>query len=163
MELENAKLYSFDDAITFRERLRTSGKHVVLTNGCFDLLHTGHLFFLQKAAEEGDCLFVALNSAKSIHILKGPSRPIQGDTERAYALSCLYFVDAIVLFDTPRLDREILALKPDVYVKAGDYSSEKLDPAERKALESINAQIRFLPFLQGYSTTSLIAKIREVE
>ena len=163
MELENAKLYSLDDAVTFRERLRAEGKKVVLTNGCFDLLHTGHLFFLQKAAEQGDCLFVALNSAKSIQILKGLSRPIQGDVERAYALSCLYFVDAIVPFDTPRLDREILALKPDIYVKAGDYSPEKLDPTERKALESTNTQIRFLPFLQGYSTTHLIAKIKEGE
>ena len=135
------------------------GKTVVLTNGVFDLLHPGHLYYLRKAAELGGALFIAINGDASVKALKGPARPVQTAEERAYALGALEFVDTLLVFDTPRLDGEIRALRPDVYAKAGDYSLDKLDPGERQALEEVGARIEFLPFLAGYSTTGLLKKI----
>lgn len=143
-----------------REKLRVADRKLVLTNGVFDLLHTGHLYYLQKARALGDALFVAINSDESVRQLKGPLRPIQSETERAYALAATWFVDGIVIFREKRLTPEILALKPDVYCKAGDYTLEKLDAGERGALEKVGAKIEFMPFLAGFSTTNLIAKIK---
>jgi len=159
--LTNPKLYaSLDAAVAAREQLRASGKRVVLTNGVFDLLHTGHLYYLEKARGYGDALFIALNGDTSVRELKGPLRPVQAEENRAYALAATWFVDGIVVFQNKRLTAEILALKPDVYCKAGDYTLEKLDPDERRALEQVGAKIVFLPFLPGFSTTNLIAKIK---
>ncbi len=158
--LHNPKLHSLESAQKFREALRAEGKRVVLTNGVFDLLHTGHLHYLQQARALGDALIIALNSDASVKALKGELRPIQNEEQRAFALAATWFVDAIVIFREKRLTKEILALKPDVYCKAGDYTLEKLDASEREALQSIGAQIQFLPFLPGFSTTELIAKIK---
>lgn len=158
--LPNAKLLTLDAAAAARERLRQAGKKVVLTNGIFDLLHTGHLYYLQKARELGGALFVALNSDASTRILKGPARPVQTEEQRAFALAALAFVDAIVIFYEPRLTAEIRALRPDVYCKAGDYTIDKLDVGERAALQEVGTQIQFLPFLAGFSTTNLIARIK---
>ena len=158
--LPNPKLLGLEAAVAKRKELREKGQKVVLTNGVFDLLHTGHLSYLQEARARGDALFIALNSDASVRALKGPTRPIQSQDQRAYALGCLWFVDAVVIFSTPRLDAEIRALAPDIYTKAGDYTLEKLDPTERAALEAVHAKIVFMPFLPGFSTTSLIAKIR---
>ena len=143
-----------------REALRAAGRRVVLTNGIFDLLHTGHLYYLQQARALGDALIVALNSDASTRALKGPARPVQTEAQRAYALGALACVDAIFIFNTPRLDAEIRELRPDIYCKAGDYTLAKLDPGERAALEAVGAHIEFLPFLPGFSTTNLIAKIK---
>jgi D-glycero-beta-D-manno-heptose 1-phosphate adenylyltransferase len=159
-QLPNPKLLSLPDAVVLRNRLRDAGQRVVLTNGVFDLLHTGHLFYLQQARARGDALFIALNADASVKQLKGPLRPVQTETERAYALAALACVDAVVVFREKRLTREIEALRPDVYVKAGDYTLEKLDAEERAALQAGGAQIEFMPFLAGFSTTSLIAKIK---
>lgn len=160
MKLDNPKLLTLEAAVARREELRAAGRRVVLTNGVFDLLHTGHLYYLQQARALGDALFVALNGDASVRAIKGPLRPIQGQIERAYALGALSFVDAVVIFDTPRLVGEIDALRPDVYAKAGDYTLEKLDPGERAALDKAGTRIKFLPFLPGFSTTNLIAKIK---
>ena len=131
MNLDNPKLFSLEGAVARREVLRAAGKRVVLTNGVFDLLHTGHLFYLQQARALGDALFIALNADASVRALKGPSRPVQSEEQRAYALGALACVDAVFIFRTPRLDAEIRALRPDVYTKAGDYTLEKLDAGER--------------------------------
>jgi len=163
MTLENPKLLSLAQARRERARLRRKGGKVVLTNGAFDLLHPGHLFFLQAASRLGGDLFVALNSDRSVRALKGPARPILPEKQRAYALGRVEGVKGIVIFRRPRLTREILALRPDLYVKAGDYSLESLDPGERAALEKVGAEIRFLPFLPGFSTTKLIARIRAAD
>ena len=157
--LSNPKLRSLNEAVAHREALRQAGKRVVLTNGCFDLLHTGHLYYLREAAKLGDALFIAMNAAVSVCALKGPTRPVQGDIERAYALGALEFIDTVFLFETPRLTAEIAALKPDIYTKAGDYTLETLNQEERTELDKQSADIRFIPFLDGYSTTDLIAKI----
>lgn len=159
MKLHNPKLLSLAQAARLRARIRRSGRKLVLTNGAFDLLHPGHLHFLQNAGKLGE-LVVALNSDRSVRALKGPARPILGERERAYALAQFEAVKAVVIFRSKRLTREIRALKPDVYVKAGDYTLETLDPGERAELEAAGARIRFLPFLPGFSTTQLIARIR---
>jgi len=159
-QLPNPKLLSLADAVTLREQLRAAGRRVVLTNGVFDLLHTGHLYYLQQARSRGEALFIALNADASVKQLKGPLRPVQSENERAYALAALACVDAVVIFREKRLTAEIRALRPDVYVKAGDYTLEKLDAEERGALQAGGAKIEFLPFLAGFSTTSLIAKIK---
>ncbi len=159
--LTNPKLFaSLESAVSARESLRAAGKRVVLTNGVFDLLHAGHLYYLEKARQQGDALFIALNGDTSVRELKGPLRPVQSEEHRAYALAATWFVDGIVVFQNKRLTAEILALKPDVYCKAGDYTLEKLDVDERRALEHVGAKIEFLPFLPGFSTTTLIAKIK---
>ncbi len=160
MVLENPKLFSLAAAAARREELRAARKAVVLTNGVFDLLHTGHLYYLQQARALGDALFIAINGDHSVRALKGPTRPIQSQIERAYALAALACVDGIVIFNTPRLDAEIRALAPDGYCKAGDYTLEKLDAGERTALQEVGAKIDFLPFLDGFSTTKLIARIK---
>ncbi len=159
-QLPNPKLFSLAGAVGRRVQLREQGKRVVLTNGVFDLLHTGHLSYLQKARALGDALFIALNADASVKQLKGPLRPVQSELERAYALAALECVDAVVIFGEKRLTNEILALRPDVYTKAGDYTLDKLDPGERGALEQVGARIEFMPFLAGFSTTALIAKIK---
>jgi rfaE bifunctional protein nucleotidyltransferase chain/domain len=160
VNLENPKLLPLDAAMARREAARVTGKKVVLTNGVFDLLHTGHLYFLQNARALGDALFIALNADASVRALKGPLRPVQSEEQRAYALAALACVDAVFIFKTPRLDAEISALSPDIYCKAGDYALDKLDPGERAALEKAGTKIEFLPFLPGFSTTNLIAKIK---
>ncbi len=160
VNLENPKLFTLEQAVAARARLRAAGRKVVLTNGVFDLLHTGHLFYLQQARALGDALFIALNSDASVKALKGPLRPVMNEEQRAYALAALTCIDGIVIFREPRLTAEIQALRPDVYCKAGDYTLEKLNPQERTALEAVGAQIKFMPFLPGFSTTNLIAKIR---
>jgi rfaE bifunctional protein nucleotidyltransferase chain/domain len=158
--LQNSKLLTLERAVAQRVALRAAGQTVVLTNGVFDLLHTGHLYYLQKARALGDTLIIALNSDASVRAIKGPHRPVQSEEERAYALGALACVDAVVIFSEPRLTAEIRALKPDVYCKAGDYTVDKLDAGERAALQEAGARIEFLPFLQGFSTTNLIARIR---
>jgi D-glycero-beta-D-manno-heptose 1-phosphate adenylyltransferase len=159
-QLINPKLHTLDAAIALRGQLRNEGKRVVLTNGVFDLLHTGHLYYLKKARSLGDALFVALNSDESVRTLKGSHRPLQSEIERAYALGALECVDCVVVFREKRLNAEIAALKPDVYCKAGDYTLETLDAGERAALEAAGSEIKFMPFLPGFSTTQLIAKIK---
>jgi rfaE bifunctional protein nucleotidyltransferase chain/domain len=159
-QLPNPKLFSLPVAVGRRLQLQEQGKRLAITNGVFDLLHTGHLYYLQKARELADALFVVLNSDASVKQLKGPLRPVQSEAERAYALAALQCVDGVIIFREKRLTQEIRALRPDVYVKAGDYTLEKLDPGERGTLQEVGAHIEFMPFLQGFSTTSLIAKIK---
>jgi D-glycero-beta-D-manno-heptose 1-phosphate adenylyltransferase len=158
--LDNPKLHSLAGAMAWREQQAAAGRRVVLTNGVFDLLHTGHLYYLKQARALGDALLIALNADASVRVLKGPSRPVQNEEQRAYALGALECVDAMVIFREPRLTAEIHGLRPDVYCKAGDYTLEKLNPEERGALQAVGAQIEFLPFLPGFSTTNLIARIK---
>lgn len=160
MTLDNPKLVILPEIVARRERWRAEGRRVVLTNGVFDLLHTGHLYYLQKARALGDALVIALNSDASVRALKGPTRPVQNEEQRAYALAALSCVDGIVIFREPRLTAEIRALRPDIYTKAGDYTLDKLDPGERGALQEVGARIEFMPFLPGFSTTQLIARIK---
>ncbi len=140
--------------------VREAGGRVVFTNGCFDLLHPGHVSYLRAARSLGDALVVGLNSDASVKRLKGPFRPVVSEGDRAAVLGALETVDAVVVFgeDTPvRLLRE---LKPAVYVKGGDYRIEDLPEAE-VAVE-IGAEVRILPLEPGYSTTALIERIKKI-
>lgn len=158
--LDHPKILSLPEAVEKRIALKEQGKRVVLTNGCFDLLHPGHCYSLRKARELGDALFVVLNSDSSVRELKGEHRPILQEQQRAYSLACQESVDAVILFSAKRLVAEIQALRPDVYCKSGDYTLETLDPSEREALQTAGAEIRFIPFLPGFSTTGILEKIR---
>ena len=158
--LISPKVSNLEEAIRKRAELRVTGVSMVMTNGCFDLLHAGHVFFLNEAAKLGDELWVMVNSDKSVKRLKGPHRPIWDEIQRSYNLASLECVSRVHIFHNERLDHEIVALEPDVYSKAGDYSLETLHPEERGALERVGATIRFLPFLEGFSTTAMIENIR---
>ena len=159
MHLPNEKLLKLADAIETRAILRDAGKTMVMTNGCFDLLHVGHISYLQEAKKLGDELWVLINSDASVKALKGPDRPIETEAERAYCLAALSCIDRVIVFENPRITEEIEFLKPDVYTKAGDYTIETLHQGERAAFEAAGADIQFLPFLEGFSTTKMIAKI----
>jgi rfaE bifunctional protein nucleotidyltransferase chain/domain len=154
------RLFPFAEVCTQREAWRREGKRVVLTNGCFDLLHPGHLYLLERAKKRGDFLVVALNADRSVRALKGPERPILPEQLRAYALGSLRAVDRIFLFDGTRIPEEIRALAPDAYVRAADRTVTDLDSAELRALREIGAQIEFVPFLPSLSTTALVRRIR---
>lgn len=159
MNIIPQKLKTLEEACFEREQLRNDNKIVVLTNGCFDLLHAGHVMALQQAKSLGDSLWVAINSDDSVRALKGANRPVYTGIERAFLLSALTVVDGIFIFNNKRLTNEILLFKPDIYVKSGDYTIKDLNLDERTALERINAKIVFTPFLSGHSTTSTIKNI----
>ncbi|MDR1173799.1 MAG: adenylyltransferase/cytidyltransferase family protein [Puniceicoccales bacterium] len=153
-----SKLFNFANACVIREKLREENRKVVLTNGCFDVLHVGHIFSLENAKKLGDSLWVALNSDMSVKALKGDKRPIFSERMRAYVLSAMSVVDGIFIFNGSRLNDEILQFRPDVYAKSGDYTIDTLDFSERKALQTVGAEIHFLPFVEGFSTTAIINK-----
>jgi rfaE bifunctional protein nucleotidyltransferase chain/domain len=143
------------------EKLRANGKKIVATNGCFDLLHLGHIRYLEAARKLGDILVVGLNGDQSVRELKGPGRPINNEKDRAAILAALEYVDLVAIFPELRATRFIERAAPDVYVKGGDYSSETLDAEERAALQKIGSKIEIVPFEKGYSTSALLEKLRE--
>ena len=142
------------------DALRKQGRKLVLTNGCFDLLHLGHVRYLQAARALGDALAVAVNSDDSVRVLKGEGRPLNSESERAEIVAALQCVDYAVLFSEVRVTRLIEKVQPAIYVKGGDYTLASLDPEEHAALEKIGAEIRILPFEPGYSTSRLIERIK---
>ena len=135
---------------------RSNGESIVFTNGCFDLLHIGHITLLESARNQGDRLIVGINSDTSVSNLKGPTRPMVGQRERAYVLAALAAVDAVVIFDAPTPLQLIEALRPDVIVKGGDYSEETVVGA--KEVRSWGGRVKIVPTVEGFSTTKLIAK-----
>lgn len=141
-----------------RARLEAAGQKLVFTNGCFDLLHVGHVRYLQQARALGDALVVAVNGDESVRALKGPSRPINGENERAEILSALAGVDFVTIFSDTRVTELVRTVRPHIYAKGGDYTVESLDAEERAALEAVGAEIKILPLVPGRSTTSLLEK-----
>jgi rfaE bifunctional protein nucleotidyltransferase chain/domain len=139
--------------------LRAQGRRLVFTNGCFDLLHVGHVRYLQAARRCGDALAVAVNGDESVRALKGPTRPINCEADRAEVLAGLECVDFVVLFHTPRVDSVIREVRPAVYVKGGDYTLDTLDPAERAALEAVGARVNIVGLVPGKSTTAVVQKM----
>lgn len=152
------RVLAFDQLLRLRRQAAADGRRLVLTNGCFDLLHRGHISYLQRSAALGELLVVAVNSDASVRQLKGPGRPLNHEADRAYALAALRCVDAAFVFPGPRLADEIRALRPDAYTKAGDYTPETLDPTEKAALDETGTEIHILPFVEGHSTTSLVRR-----
>jgi rfaE bifunctional protein nucleotidyltransferase chain/domain len=151
---------SLEQAAAWRQSLRADNKKLAVTNGCFDLLHRGHADYLYRARNEADALMVLVNSDASVSALKGPTRPLVDEYSRAYLLCALECVDAVVIFGEPRCTEYFKVLQPDVYVKGGDYTIETLNPEERTALQQANAKFCFIPFVDGFSTTSIIEKIK---
>ncbi|MGV3524309.1 MAG: D-glycero-beta-D-manno-heptose 1-phosphate adenylyltransferase [Candidatus Sericytochromatia bacterium] len=137
---------------------RPAGERLVLTNGCFDLLHVGHVRYLQAARALGDTLLIGVNSDASVRGLKGPERPVNHEQDRAEVLAALACVDFVVIFGTPTADELIAAVRPHVYTKAGDYTLETLP--ERETLVRLGIETVFVPFQKGYSTTATLAKAR---
>lgn len=153
-------VYSINKALEARRLAQKKDKTFVLTNGCFDILHAGHVVSLKHAAALGDFLWVGMNSDTSVKNNKGNNRPIISETHRAYLLSSLQFVSGVFIFNNSNLANEIKILKPDIYAKAEDYSIDSINSEEREALEKTKAKIKFVPILEGVSTTSIINKIR---
>lgn len=147
-------------ALLWRKEMKKNNRTVAVTNGCFDILHRGHAEYLLQARSLADSLLVLLNSDESVRALKGPSRPVNCEYDRAYLLASLSFVDAVLIFHGARCDRELDILYPDSYAKGGDYTLEKLDPAERESLLRHGTQISFIPFVPGHSTTLVLEKAR---
>ncbi|MCX5680219.1 MAG: D-glycero-beta-D-manno-heptose 1-phosphate adenylyltransferase [Candidatus Omnitrophica bacterium] len=140
-------------------KLRGRGRKVVFTNGCFDILHPGHVVYLDKASRLGDLLVVGLNSDKSVRAIKGNGRPINGEHDRAYVLSALGFVDYITVFSENTPERLIRKLKPDVLVKGGDWKVARIVGGD--FVRSRGGRVVSIKFVKGYSTSSLLEKMRK--
>lgn len=139
--------------------LRAQEKTIVTTNGCFDILHVGHVRYLEKAKELGDVLIVALNSDVSVKKIKGPSRPINNENDRIEVLSALSFVDYVVLFDDESPSDLLAFIKPDIHTKGADYSIETLP--ELKVIVENGGKVEFIELVEGKSTTSILEKMSQ--
>ena len=156
---EPSQALSLDAAAAWRDQLHASGKRLVFTSGCFDILHAGHVRYLAQARALGDALIVALNGDESVRALKGPDRPVHSEADRAEVLLGLSSVDAVVIFNTPRTTNLISAIRPHLFAKGGDYTIATLNPEERAALEAAGSEIQILPELTGRSTSASLAKL----
>jgi rfaE bifunctional protein nucleotidyltransferase chain/domain len=151
------KVKSIAEILPLLAILRAAGKKIVFTNGCFDLIHTGHTRYLSIARSFGDLLVVAVNSDASVRMIKGEKRPINSDQERAETLAALSSVDFVTIFSEPDPYKVIAALQPDVLVKGGDWSIDKI--IGRDVVEARGGRVVNVPFVQGQSTTGIIEKI----
>lgn len=156
-------LCTVDQVREFRAQLEALGQKLVFTNGCFDLLHAGHVRYLRQARALGDALVVALNSDASVRELKGPTRPVNTEEDRAEILMALECVNAVVKFEEPRVTKLIEAIAPHVYAKGGDYTVETLNPEEKAALDKVGADIQILPLVPGRSTTATLKRVKAGE
>jgi D-beta-D-heptose 7-phosphate kinase/D-beta-D-heptose 1-phosphate adenosyltransferase len=154
-------ILSLDEAVRRREEWGKRGLRVGFTNGCYDLLHPGHVSLLKSAAAECDRLIVAINSDASVRRLKGPTRPVQDESSRAYVLGALSAVDLVLVFDEDTPAETIAALKPDLLVKGADYTMEQVVGAE--TVDAAGGRVLLLPLMRGHSTTSLIHRAAELE
>ncbi len=143
----------------WREAIRKSGKKLVVTNGCFDILHLGHVTYLENARNFGDLLLLGVNGDAGVRELKGPTRPVNSESDRAAVLAALESVGAVCIFSEKTATRFLAAARPDIYVKGGDYTLDTLNQDERHAVESAGGKIVLVPFVPGKSTTSLLEKI----
>lgn len=155
------KVLSPTEAVAFVEHLRHGGQEVVFTNGVFDLLHLGHVRYLQDARREGGALIVGVNSDRSVRAIKGPARPITPEHERAEVLSALRCVDAVVVFDEDDPAHIIDRLQPDVLVKGADWTGDAI--IGRDTVEARGGRVVRVPLAAGHSTSAIIEKIRSAD
>ena len=153
------KILSPEEVRATRERLRAEGRRLVFTNGCFDILHVGHVRYLEAARALGDALLVAINSDASVRALKGESRPVLNEAERAEMLAALGAVSYVTVFDAVSPRALIKQLLPDVLVKGGDYDVDEIHG--REEVERAGGRVLALPFVEGASTTDIIERIRK--
>ena len=155
------KVLSLAEAVAFAEQRRHDGKTIVFTNGVFDLLHPGHVRYLQDARREGDALIVAVNSDRSVRTIKGPERPINPDHERAEVVAALACVDAVVIFDEDDPHEIVNRLRPDVLVKGADWARDAI--VGRETVERRGGRVVRIPLAEGYSSSAIIRKIRSAD
>ena len=146
----------------WRAALRTSGKRLVVTNGCFDILHAGHVTYLEAARNQGDALLIGVNGDDSVRQLKGQGRPVNGEMDRASVLAALECVDGVCIFVESTALNFLSRVEPDIYVKGGDYALETLNQDERRMVERAGGQIVLVPLVPGKSTTALLKKISQL-
>ena len=153
------KILSLDQLRAESRRLRVEGKRVVATNGCFDILHVGHVRYLAAARKLGDVLVVGLNGDDSVRQLKGANRPVNRERDRAEVLAALESVDYVTIFLEKRATDFLRAAQPAIYAKGGDYTTDTLDPEEQAILGEFGTTIEIIPFEKGYSTSELLTRI----
>lgn len=153
------KIISWDALPHWRQAFRRDGKKLVVTNGCFDILHSGHVTYLEMARRFGDGLLVGINGDAAARQLKGPNRPVNSQDDRAAVLAALESVSAVCIFAETTATRFLEGARPDLYVKGGDYTLETLNQDERKAVEFAGGVIKIVPFVPGKSTTAILEKI----
>lgn len=153
------KIIPWDALPEWRKAFRASGKKLVVTNGCFDILHPGHVTYLETARGFGDGLLVGINSDDATRQLKGPHRPVNSENDRATVLAALESISAVCIFTEKTATRFLERAQPDIYVKGGDYTLETLNQDERRAVESAGGIIKLVPFVPGKSTTAILEKI----
>jgi D-beta-D-heptose 7-phosphate kinase/D-beta-D-heptose 1-phosphate adenosyltransferase len=153
----SAKLKSIEELAAIAAQARRDGKSVVFTNGCFDILHRGHVHVLRQAKALGDLLIVALNSDRSVKAIKGPRRPILSEIDRVELIGAMEMVDYVVLFDEPDPYHLIAAIKPNVLAKGGDWSAEKVIGAD--VVEQAGGRVALIPYLKGFSSSEIIERI----
>jgi rfaE bifunctional protein nucleotidyltransferase chain/domain len=153
------KIIAWDKLPEWRKKIRASGKKLAVTNGCFDILHFGHVTYLEKARNFGDALLVGVNGDEATRQLKGANRPVNSENDRAAILAALESVNAVCIFAEKTAVKFLERVQPDIYVKGGDYTLETLNPDERRAVESAGGKIILVPFVPGKSTTALLEKI----
>lgn len=158
--MQGGRIVTAEELARIRAEMDNAGRRLVFTNGCFDLLHAGHVRYLQQARELGNALAVGLNSDRSVRELKGEGRPVNAQDDRAEVLAALGCVDFVVIFDGKRATEILRAVRPHVYAKGGDYTPESLDADEREVLLAAGADIRILPLVPGRSTTSVLERMR---
>ena len=153
------KILSLDALPGWRGALRVQGNRLAVTNGCFDILHAGHVTYLDAARQQGDTLLVGLNSDVSVRQLKGENRPVNSEGDRAAVLAALQAVDAVCIFPDLRATRFLALAQPDIYVKGGDFAVEDLPREERDIVTAIGGRIVTIGFVPGKSSTALARKI----
>ena len=151
------KLKNLDELVAIAAQARQEGKSVVFTNGCFDILHRGHVHLLRQAKAGGDLLIVALNSDRSVREIKGPTRPVFSETDRVELIGAMEMVDYLTVFDESDPYKLIAAIKPNVLAKGGDWSAEKIIGAD--VVEQAGGRIVVIPYLKGFSTSEIIERI----
>jgi rfaE bifunctional protein nucleotidyltransferase chain/domain len=154
-----SKILKAQDLAARARQLREAGKRLVFTNGCFDILHVGHVRYLAAARALGDVLAVGVNGDASVRALKGAGRPVNNEKDRAEVLAALDSVDLITIFPDVRATQLLKLVRPAVYAKGGDYTAETLNEEERAALDEVGAEIRIIPFERGYSTSRIIQQL----
>ena len=153
------KMLSWEALPAWRKSLRAQQKKLVVTNGCFDLLHLGHVSYLEAARQQGDALLVAVNGDASVRAIKGPNRPINGESDRAAVLAALASVDAVCVFPEPNALRLLALVQPEIYVKGGDYTIDTINQEERRLIEQMGGKVVVLNGVPGKSTTALLEKM----
>lgn len=154
-----SKIIEAGQLADWRQSIRESGKKLVVTNGCFDLLHVGHITYLENARNFGGALLIGVNSDAAVSGLKGPGRPVNSEMDRMQVLAALESVDAVSLFGDKTATHFLTVAQPDIYVKGGDYTLETLNQEERRAVENAGGKIILVPYVPGKSTTGLLEKI----